>query len=416
MITRHAYRPARARRPGPMRRPAAFTTMLAVLALAFAPACGREPAVTPDEPEPGTRASIDLTDEQARAAGIETAQAKFIERADPVQANGIVSFDERRTARLGSLVEGVVHELDVQPGDRVAAGAVVARLHSHVVHDAWAAYFKARAERQRLETEQAYARTATARAAQLVSDKALSPQELERARADEAAANQAIVAMDAEITRTEQDLRHYGIEPRSSARPQDDQDVPVTTPYAGVVVERLATRGSAVTPGTPLVVVSDLSRVWVLAEIDESLLGRVSSGATATIRAAAYPGDTFTGRLAAIGDVVNPSTRRVTLRIEADNADRRLKPQMFVTVHLGSETARRVLVVPSRAVQTMDGETVVFVRTGSGQFVRRAVTSGVDRDGHVEIVRGLDEGDEVATAGAFLLKSDLLKTAGDDEP
>ena len=329
-----------------------------------------------------------------------------------MQASGIVGFDERRRP-LGSLVEGVVHDLDVQPGDRVAAGAVVARLHSHVVHDAWAAYFKARAERQRLETERAYARTVSARAATLVNDKALSPQELERARADEAAVDQAIVAADAEIVRTEQDLRHYGITPRGGARPQDDQDVPVTSPYAGVVVERLATPGSAVTPGTPLLVISDLSRVWVLAEMDESLIGRVAVGAPVTIRAAAYPGATFEGRLAhrRHGE---PDTRRVTLRIEAANADRRLKPQMFVTVQVGAGAPRRVLVVPSRAVQAMDGEMVVFVRAASGQFVRRAVVTGVDDDGEVEIVRGLEEGEVVATAGAFLLKSDLLKPAGDE--
>lgn len=400
-------------------RPFSIRATLAVLLLALTllPGCGAPEAPTDTTPPPEeARTSVTLTDEQARAAGIETAPVRYVERTDPVQASGLVGFDERRTARLGSLVEGVVHDLDVQPGDRVAAGAVVARLHSHVVHDAWAAYFKARAERQRLETERAYARTVAARAATLVTDKALSPQELERARADEAAVDQAIVAAEAEIVRTEQDLRHYGITPRGGARPQDDQDVPVTSPYAGVVVERLATEGSAVTPGTPLLVISDLSRVWVMAEIDESLVGRVEAGAPATIAAAAYPGETFTGRLAHVGDIVNPATRRVTLRIEAANADRRLKPQMFVTAQIGAAAPRRVLAVPSRAVQAMDGEMVVFVRGASGQFVRRAVVTGVDRDGDVEIVRGLEEGEVVATAGAFLLKSDLLKPAGDDEP
>ena len=65
-----------------------------------------------------------------------------------------------------------------------------------------------------------------------------------------------------------------------------------------------------------------------------------------------------------MGDIVNPATRRVTLRVEAENADRRLKPQMFVTVALGASASRRMLVVPSRAVQGMEGETVVFVRSG----------------------------------------------------
>jgi membrane fusion protein, heavy metal efflux system len=339
-----------------------------------------------------------------------------VDRVEPLQASGVVGFDERRTTRLGSLVEGVVDELRVQVGDRVAAGTVVAHLHSHVVHDAWAGYFKAIAELRRVEAELTYARTAEARAAQLVADLALSPQELERARTDVNAAQQALAAAKAEITRAEQELDHYGIVPRPEANPTDEGQVPVRTRIGGTVVERLASEGTAVVPGTPLLVISDLSQVWVTAEIDEKLIGRVATGREATIMTSAYPEERFTGRLTAIGDVVNPATRRVTLRIEAPNPERRLKPQMFVTVHLGGSAPRRVLVVPSRAVQAMEGEQVVFVRTAADRFERRAVTVGADVDGEVEIVTALREGDVVATSGAFLLKSELMKPASDEEP
>jgi cobalt-zinc-cadmium efflux system membrane fusion protein len=387
----------------------------ALAAAVLAGACGTEApqgAAPPATPE--ARTAVQVAEADARAAGIETAPTRMVERTEPLQASGVVSFDERRTARLGSLVEGVVDELRVQPGDRVAGGAVVAHLHSHVVHDAWADYFKAQAERRRVDTELAYARTAESRAARLVADRALSPQELERARADVNAANQAVAAALAEITRAEQELEHYGIKARPDANPRDEGEVPVVAPFAGTVIERLATEGAPVTPGTPLLLISDLSRVWVIAEIDEALVGRVVTGREVTIRVPAYPGESFTGRLTTVGDVVNPTTRRVTLRIEAENADRRLKPQMYVTALLGASTPRRVLVVPARAVQAMEGETVVFVRTGVDRFVRRSVTTGPEIDGEVEIVSGLNEGDVVATAGAFLLKSQLLKPAGEE--
>jgi cobalt-zinc-cadmium efflux system membrane fusion protein len=310
----------------------------------------------------------------------------------------------------------VVDNLRVQVGDRVAAGTVLGELHSHVVHDAWAGYFKALAEQQRAESELAYARTNEARAAQLVADLALSPQELERARTDVTAASQAVAAAKAEVRRAQQELDHYGITLTPEADPARQNEVPIRSPIAGTVIERLATEGMAVTLGTPLLVVSDLSRVWVMAEIDEKLLGRVATGREATIHAAAYAEDSFTGTLTAIGDVVNPATRRVTLRIEAPNADRRLKPQMFVTVSLGASSGRRVLVVPSRAVQSIEGEQIVFVRTAEDRFERRPVTTGTDVGGEVEIVSGLNEGDVVATAGAFLLKSEVSKPAGDQEP
>ena len=167
-------------------------------------------------------------------------------------------------------------------------------------------------------------------------------------------------------------------------------------------------------PGSPLLVVSDLSRVWVMAEIDERLIGRVAAGRAATVRAAAYPDESFDGTLTSVGDIVNAATRRVTLRVELANPGRRLKPEMLVTVSIAATAPRRVLVVPSRAVQTMDGESVVFVRTDGDRFVRRAVVVGAIRDGDVEVVRGLQDGDVVATAGAFLLKSAL--SAPSEEP
>lgn len=359
------------------------------------------------------KTSVAVPAADAKAAGIETATARTLDRSDPLDAAGRVTFDDRRTARLGSLVEGVVHELRLQPGDPVAAGAVVARLHSHVVHDAWASYFKALAERQRSEAELAYAKTAEGRAAALVTSKALSPQELERARADVNAATQAVNAAKAEVTRAEQELEHYGIAAAPDADPTRHEDVPVVSPFGGTVVERLATEGTAVTPGTPLLVVSDLSRVWVTAEIDEAQVGRVVAGRPVTVRAAAYPGESFAGTLAAVGDVVNPETRRVTLRIELPNPGRRLKPQMLVTVSVAATAPRTVLVVPARALQTMDGESVVFVQSGD-EFTRRPVTIGATVDGQVEIVRGLAAGDRVATAGAFLLKSALSAPAPEE--
>jgi cobalt-zinc-cadmium efflux system membrane fusion protein len=390
-------------------------TPAAVLAIALAACGGSSPAIDPAPPaSPAARTSVAVSDAAARASGIETVAAHVVERTESLEASGTVTFDERRTARLGSLVEGVVDEISVQPGDRVARGVVLARLHSHVVHDAWAAYSKAQAERRRVEAELAYARTAETRAARLVEAKALSPQELERARADVNTVVQEMASVEAEITRAEQDLGHYGVAVTVDMKPGEDTSVPVKAPFAGTVIERQATQGSAVTPGTPLVVISDLSRVWITAEVDEAQIGRVVAGAPVTIQVAAYPGESFRGRLAMVGDVVNAATRRVTLRVEAENADQRLKPQMFVTLALGSSTPRQVLVVPSRAVQQMDGETVVFVRSGAEQYHRRSVTAGTDVAGELEIVKGLKAGEVVVTAGAFLLKSELLKPAGEE--
>ena len=393
-----------------------LTRTALALALSGFAACGGTPEAPAEAPAASApRTSVEVSEADATAAGITAAAVRLIERSEPLTAPGIVGFDERRVARIGARVEGVVDDLRVQVGDQVSAGTVMGHLHSHVVHDAWAAYFTAVAGRRRSETELAYARTAESRAAQLLKDKALSPQELERAQTERQAAEQALRAAQAEVIRTEQELRHYGITPREDADPVTNDEVPITAPFAGSVIERLVTQGVAVTPGTPLVVIADLSRLWVTAEIDEARLGRVITGREVTVTTPAYPGESFTGTLTAIGDVINPATRRVTLRIDMPNADRRLKPQMFVTATLGASTPRRVAVVPSAAVQSLEGETVVFVRAAPNRYDRRSVRVGTDLNGEIEIIEGLREGEMVATTGAFLLKSDLAAPAGGEE-
>jgi cobalt-zinc-cadmium efflux system membrane fusion protein len=393
-----------------MRRPTLIVLLAAVLA-----ACGSPAPTDTPESEPAPAETVGVSEEAARAAGIETEIARAVERTDRLRAAGVVAFDERRTSRLGSLVDGIVSEVGVQPGNSIRAGTVVARLHSHVIHDAWAAYFTALASRERAAAELAYARTAETRAASLVADKALSPQELERARADLSATTQAELAARAEVVRAEQELRHYGLEPSPGSDPHLNDQIPVRTPISGIVIERAVSPGSVVQPGTPVAVVSDLSRVWVVAEVDESALARVAVGGSVDVHVVAYPDETFHGTLTFIGDVVNPSTRRVAIRAEVANPDRHLKPQMFATVVVGAAGPRRTIVIPARAVQAIGGESIVFVRDAKGQFVRRAVVTGAEVDGAIEILRGLEEGETVATAGAFLLKSEVLNPASGDQ-
>ena len=351
---------------------------------------------------------VTMTEAGRAAAGITTAPVREVTRAEALEAVGVVSLDERRTARLGAIVDGVVAEVPVQPGDRVEAGAVLVLILSHAVHDVWAEYFMAAARQQHAEAEVNYARTAVARAERLVADKALAAQELERVRAELSAAEEELASARADVRRTEQDLRHFGLTPSPDADPNENEHVPIRAPFAGAVIERQTSPGAAVTLGEPLVVVSDLSRVWITAEIGEADLHRLSVPEPVEFRVTAWPDEVFSATLTTIGDVINPATRRIMIRAEANNADGRLKPEMFATLRVASEAPRRYLVVPEAAVQTLQGETVVFVEAGPGEFRRRAVTTGAGFDGDIEIREGLAAGEMVATGGAFLLKSALI--------
>ena len=379
-------------------------------ALLFGLACGGAPEEAPETAATADPATgiVTMPGAGREAAGIATAAVREVTRSDAFHAVGVVSLDERRTARLGAVVDGVIAEVLVQPGDRVEAGAVLARILSDRFHDVWAEYFTATARRRHAEAGLSYAQTAAGRAERLVADKALAEQELERVRAELSAAEEELASARADVRRTEQDLLHYGLTPSPDAEPRENEHVPVRAPFAGAVIERLASPGAAVTIGEPLLVVSDLSRVWISAEVDEDDLHRLAAPESVEFWVTAWPDEVFTATLTTIGDVINPDTRRVTVRAETDNADGRLKPEMFATLTVASGTPRQLLVVPGAAVQDLAGESVVFVETGPGEFRRRRVVTGAGFDGDIEIREGLTAGEQVVTEGAFLLKSALI--------
>jgi cobalt-zinc-cadmium efflux system membrane fusion protein len=394
---------------------APLSPVLALAALLAAlPACTAPPPPAPatDGTAGADHGLVVLNDEARSRAGIVVQQARQILQRDATEAPGLVALNETRTARVGSLAEGLVMELLVQPGMRVRAGQLLASLHSHAVHDAWAGYRKARADERRLVTELRFATDAESRAERLFRDKALALQDLQRAQANRAAAEELLGMGRAELRRSEEELEHLGITHAEDPTGESGEQIPIKTPLAGVVLERFVTQGTAVTPGTPMFVVSDLSTLWVLAEIDEAHIAQAQVGRPAVVRVAAYPQDSFPATVTYIDETVNPRTRRVTVRCETANPDGRLKPEMYATVEIGEGEPRSIVAVPAAAVQTVNGQPSVFVGEGSDRFRVRPVEAGRERDGLIEIRSGVREGESVVVAGAFVLKSELLTAAG----
>jgi cobalt-zinc-cadmium efflux system membrane fusion protein len=383
------------------------SAMLAAL-MALSSGCSERPAGITPPPAAGV---VRLDEAAQRQAGIRVAPATTALRERTTEAPGVLALDERRTARIGSLVDGIVLATAAGVGDRVRTGQVLATMHSGMVHEAWASYRKAIAERRHLEKEFAFAITAHERARRLYADKAIALQEVQRAEADRVAAEEALDMGRTEVRRSEEELEHLGITNAEDPTGEAGEQIPVRTPTAGVVLERLVTPGTAVTTGTLLFVVSDLSVLWALVEIDESLLSHVQAGRPMQVRVAAYPAETFGGRVTLVGDTVNPKTRRVTVRCELTNADGRLKPQMYATAVMQERDPRQAVVVPEGAVQTLDGRDVVFVADPDGSFRPRAIESGPVIEGMVEVLSGLRAGEAIAVAGSFVLKSQLLRSS-----
>jgi cobalt-zinc-cadmium efflux system membrane fusion protein len=365
-----------------------------------------------------TEAAVDgvitLDDIAQQQAGITIATVETTLQAQHTEAPGIIALDERHTARIGSLVEGILLETIADVGDRVKDGQVLATLHSAVVHESWARYRKAIADRRRLDKELTFAVAAYERATRLYADKAISLHEVQRAEADRVAAEESLDMGRTEVRRSEEELEHLGITNAEDPTGESGERIPVRTPLAGVVLERLVTPGTAVTPGTPLYVVSNLSTVWALIEIDESQLAHVQVGQPITVRVAAYAHDTFAGVVTLVGDIVSHKTHRVTVRCALDNADGRLKPQMYATASIREGEPRAVLTVPADAIQSVDGRPTVFIAEAGGRFRPRVIEIGRTDQALVEVQSGLSADERVAVGGSFILKSELLKNALED--
>lgn len=378
-----------------------------------APAAAVEPA--PAAVTPAASGTVSLSEQGFKEAGLAVDAARPLERTDVLEGAAVLALDETRTARVGSIVGGTVIKTLVEVGDRVRQGTLLAQLQSHVVHDAWADYRRAIAERRRLETEVAYVRDAEKRAERLLVDKAISTQERERAAANRVAAEEQLDMAGTEVRRSEEALEHLGITNKEDPTGESGEEIPALSPLAGVVLERNVTPGSAVTPGSPLFVVSDLNALWALAEIDERQLGAITVGRAMTVQVAAYPEARFPGTVAFVGDTVDPKTRRVVVRCNVPNPAGRLKPGMFATVELETSQPRSIVAVPATAVQDVEGRKVVFVERTPNTFVLRPVTLGREVDGWVEVVNGIAAGERVAGSGSFLLKSELLKSTTPSE-
>lgn len=397
---------------------------------------GREASGSPSESEPAAHPAgeeghdehddhhghdeddgvVELSEEAMARIGLATAPARLEALGGRWSTTGTVGFDETALAHVAPRVEGRLVRVPGELGDQVSAGKVLAVVDSVELGEARAAYLEARARhevaRRRLEREQ-----------DLRADRISSEAELLDAEAEERTAAAALAAGRERLALLGLGQGEIDSLSWDDARPSQTA---VRAPFAGLVVERHATRGELVTPERSLFTVADLGGVWLWIDVYERDLSKVRPGAEVEARLDAWPGEVFPGTVAYVGAVLAPETRSVRARVDLPNPGLRLKPGMFARVTLagaptgggagsppgagveageGGAAAEPVLTVPRRALQRDGSGTVVFVQTGPGRFERRQVIVGAVESDRAEVVSGLGPGDEVVTEGAFLLKS-----------
>ena len=179
----------------------------------------------------------------------------------------------------------------------------------------------------------------------------------------------------------------------------------VSTPSGGVIKTLGVRAGMTVAAGQTLAEVNGLSRVWLNAAVPEAMAGEVRVGQTASATLAAYPGEVFTGRVAAVLPQAQAESRTLSVRIELANPGGRLRPGMFATVRLGGAD-RPALLVPSEAVIRTGRRTLVMVAGPGGRYLPAEVKTGREGGGRTEVLAGLSAGEKVVASGQFLLDSE----------
>jgi len=181
----------------------------------------------------------------------------------------------------------------------------------------------------------------------------------------------------------------------------------IHAPYKGIVTSKNVEEGMFIKGGMALLKIADISRVWVNADIYEYELPWVSVGQDADIVLPFAGGKTVKGKISYIYPYVEPKTRTVKARIELENKNLELKPEMYVNVRVFSNPVSNAIAVPAEAVLHSGEKQTVFVALGQGKFEPRQVKTGVqDEDGFIEVVQGLFEGDKVVISAQFMLDSE----------
>ena len=370
-------------------------------------------AATPAKPAKADSGEVLLPAAEQQDAGVEVRPVEVRSIPETLHVTGRLALNENHTWRVGAVTDGRIMEVSANPGDIVASGEVLARMHSHEIHEARAMYRKALADLSSAKQNEAYATKVRDREKRLYEMKAASMAQVENAETMLKAAQTASMNAEAEVERTRKHLVDFlEVSPEGNASSSADADlIPIKSPAYGVVLSRTVTPGTVVQSSTEAFVLSDLSTLWMIAAVNEEYLPKLRVGMPVQVFVRAYGDQGFPASVEHIGEVLDPTTRTVMVRIEIPNAAKKLKPEMYAIGDVDLGGSKPGVFIPESAPQEVNGQKSVFVRVSPDRFRVRPIESGRTIEGALQVTRGLNAGDEVVTRGSFVLKSQLLKSS-----
>lgn len=381
------------------------------------------------EAEAGHVDEVVLAPDAIRQYGITTEAAQLWNLRPTFVAPARVAFNAEAMAHVGTPLAGRAVELKVRLGDKVAAGDALIVVESPDLGAAQSDYLIKRTMAETAAPAVDLAKAAYDRAKALYDSPdgiAMTLTEVQKREVEHRAAIASLRSAEGEAQAAENHLHLLGMSQQQIKAIADTGEVnpryTIVSPIAGQVVQREVTLGEMVNPDREaLLVITDMTTLWVLADVPEARLGEVGVGSKAWIRIGGVQGSQFEGAVAFISPIVDSSTRTAQVRIEVTNlatsaGGGALKPGMFaqvevVTANPNGEQPAPAIAVPEAAVQTVEGGPAVFVPVAgeANTFAKRAIVIGKTIGGLVPIQSGLVEGELFVATGSFILKAELGK-------
>jgi len=337
--------------------------------------------------------------EVARLAGLQTQVVRAQAVTETVDANVEIAFDGGRYAHLASRAAGIVARVNVDLGETVQAGDVLALIDSAEFGMAKAAFLQARSLVDLWEKNHARERS--------LMEKSVATER------DVLEAETKLVECRIELSNASQRLRNLGLSEADiaavAATGDTSSHLPLTAPFPGVVVDRAAVMGEVIDTARPLFSVADTSSMWAMLDVYESDVARLERGQRVRITIEGLPGRTIEGSLTWISAHVDHRTRTIKARAEIANPGGVLRANMFGRASVEIRTIENAVLVPEAAVQWDGCCNIVFVRHTDTIYQPYKVTLGFQRDGYFVVEQGLPPGEAVVTQGSFLLKTEILK-------
>ena len=337
-----------------------------------------------------------------------TVELASTSRADVSQSLTVVgNLIGEQTVAVVPKTAGRLEQVSVKLGDTVSRGQRIAKIEDREileqVKQAEAAFEVARATIRQREADLKFAETNLSRSRELFGRQLLPRQTLDDADARHQAAVAQLELTRAQLTQSQARLDELRITLSNTI---------ISSPVNGFVARRNADPGAYVSQNAPVVDVVDISTVRLVVNIVEKDLRRIEIGEPAKVDVDAFPGETFSGRVARVAPVLDPATRTAQIEVEIPNRGNRLKPGMYARVNLTIEQRANALTVPTNALVNLEGRRGVFLaQNNTAAF--RPVDVGIEDAARVEVLSGIKDGDRVITTGAGALQNgDRIIIAG----